>query len=194
MKRHDEQREKRKRTVLSVIIVLIMSLSVLGYMIDRQDSSSNKYNGFKFIQTSKGWKTNVDGAELYFYYTPNQVENINLSEEIINLLRNGIQFYQTSNVSSASKQTIALVEFELNEIFLRQNKYAVNSFTTENEFSLPIITCLNATQYNIILLYEKSNETNVLNNRYCINVRARNDNDFLALKDRIAYTLLGVMD
>jgi hypothetical protein len=194
MKRHDEAKDKRKQMFMSLFIVAIMSLSVLGYMIGKDSNDSSKYNGFSFIKTQKGWKTEANNKEIFFGYHPSQVSNINISKEIIQKINNSFQIYTTSDENSLNKQSIALSQFEFSNIMQDYNKYTVIAFTDQNNFNKPIITCANATSFVPVIMFEKYNQTEVTESGNCIYFRSRSDADFIALKDRVLYGVLGIIN
>jgi len=193
MKRHNEEKEKKKRLFMSLFIVAIMTLSVLGYMIGRNGEDVTTYKSFKFFKSNNMWATKIDGKNVLFHYHPSQVDYMNISPSIIEKINNSLQIYQTSDENSNNKQAIALAQFEIVQQLSLMNKFFVNGFTAENQYNLPIITCLNATENIPVLMFTKYNETTVEDENNCIYVKARSDNDFIALKDRILYGVLGII-
>ena len=194
MQRHDEAKEKRKQMFMSLFIVAIMSLSVLGYMFGKDSSEPSKYKNFKFVRTQRGWEAKLNDQKLIFNYHPSQVEQINVSKAIIEKLNNSVQIYLTSDENSKNKQAIALAQFELSNIFSKYNKYLTVGFTDKNNFNFTVITCANATAYIPVILFEKYNTTEVSESNNCLLLRSRSDQDFIALKDRILYGVLGIID
>jgi len=193
MKRHNEEKERKKRLAMSLFIVAIMTLSVLGYMAGRNGEDTTTYKSFKFFKSSNMWATKINGNNLLFHYHPSQVDYINISSSIIQRINNSLQIYQTSDENSTNKQAIALAQFEIVQQLSFSNKFIVNGFTDENQYNLPVITCLNATENIPVLMFEKYNETSVGEENNCILIKARSDNDFIALKDRILYGVLGII-
>lgn len=194
MKRHDEAKEKRKQIFMSTFIVLIMSLSVLGYMVGREGEDVTKYNGFKLFKVDNQWATKISGKQYLFYFHPTQVERINVSKSIIEKINQSMQIYLTSDENSTNKEAIALTQFEISNSWSQNNKYIVDGFTKNNKYSKPVITCLNATSYIPVLMFEKYNVTEISEENKCIFLRARSDQDFLALKDRLIYGVLGIIN
>jgi hypothetical protein len=194
MKRHDEVKEKRKKLAMSIFVVAIMTLSVLGYIVvQNTGQSTTTYKDFKFLNVNNQWYTKIGGKNILFDYHPAQVEYINVSKTIIDRINSSVQLYQTSDVNSSDKQAIALAQFDIVQDLSLRNQYAVNGFTTENEFNLPVITCANSTQYVPVLMYQRSNETDIYDKDNCIILEARSDSDFIALKDRILYGVFGII-
>lgn len=66
-------------------------------------------------------------------------------------------------------------------------------FTTNNTFDMPIITCEDATPVVPIIYFKQSNQTKVSLEENCIIVEARNNIDILRIKDRLLYSMLGII-
>ena len=170
-----------------------MTMSVLGYMIGKDSEDSLKYNDFKFFIVGNMYKTEVNGNSIYFNYNPLQIESIEIEDSIIEKLKNSVQIDTTSGVNSSYKESIALAQFELVNYLSSNNQFLRTGFTTENEFNLPVITCLDSSESVPVLMFEKSNETKIYSEGNCIILNARSENDFLALKDRILYGVFGII-
>ncbi|TKJ17603.1 hypothetical protein CEE44_03655 [Candidatus Woesearchaeota archaeon B3_Woes] len=195
MRRHEHKREKKKRLYMSLFIVMIMTLSVLGYMIGSgyEDQTKFEYNDFKFNQITNRWKTKINNYDVIFDYSPLQVEHINITPNIIERIKNSPQIDTTSNINSSFKEAIALAQYNLAQLLALNNNFLRGGFTTENEFNTSIITCEGATQYIPVLLFEKSNQTKIYEENNCIIIKARSEQDVIALKDRLAYGVFGII-
>ena len=87
MRTRESKKHKRKQLFMTLFIVLIMTSSVIGYMFGRDTTTSTKYNDHKFKSTNNRWITKVNNKELLFHYFPDQVDNLNMSEDIITILK-----------------------------------------------------------------------------------------------------------
>jgi hypothetical protein len=170
-----------------------MSLSVLGYMIGKEGDVTTKYNNFKFSKSNNQWATKVDGKQFLFHYHPTQVDSINISKHIVEKINNSYQLYQTSDENSTYKEAIALAQFEILNSLSQRNKYIVNGFTKPSKFSLPVINCFNATITVPVIIFEKSNITEISEENNCIFLRARSESDMISIKDRLLYGILGII-
>ena len=193
MRRNDNKREQRKRLFMSLFIVAIMTLSVLGYMIGRGSEETTKYNNFRFNKANNKWVTKIDKRDVRFDYFPSSVEDINITGEIINKIKNSIQMDVTSDVDSEFKEQISLFQFELAYALSVTGQFIRRGFTSENEFNISVITCENATEYIPVLMFEKTNKTEVYREDNCIIISAKTESDFTALKDRILYGIFGII-
>ena len=195
MRRNKHQREKKKRLYMSLFIVVIMTLSVLGYMIGSgfEDQTKLKYNDFKFNKINNRWKTQINNYDVTFDYSPPQVEHINISLNIIERIKNAPQIDTTSDINSKFKEVIALSQYNLAQLLALNNNFLRGGFTTENEFNTSIITCETATQFIPVLFFQKSNETKIYEENNCIIMKARSEQDVIALKDRLAYGVFGII-
>ncbi len=195
MRRHEHKREKKKRLYMSLFIVVIMTLSVLGYMIGSgfEDQTKFNYNDFKFNQINNRWKTKINNYDVTFDYSPLQVEHINISSNIIERIKNSPQIDTTSNINSSFKEVIALSQYNLAQLLAVNNNFLRGGFTTENEFNTSIITCNNTVSYIPVLFFQKSNETKIYEENNCIILKARSEQDVIAIKDRLAYGVFGII-
>ncbi|MCK4522245.1 MAG: hypothetical protein KAU20_06730 [Nanoarchaeota archaeon] len=194
MRRHDEKREKRKRLFMSLFIVAIMVFSVAGYMIGRGSSESTEYNGFKFTRKNNYWVTDINDIEISFDYFPTEVENINISSRIIDRIKNSREVDITSDFNNSFKEGISLAHLKLSMILSNINIYVRKGFTANNTYDMPVITCEDATDFIPVILFEKYNKTGVYEDGNCIIVRAKSEIDFIAVKDRILYSVFGIIE
>lgn len=195
MRRQEHKREKKKRLYMSLFIVVIMTLSVLGYMIGSgfEDQTKFNYNDFKFTQINNRWTTKINNKDVVFDYPPFQVENINVTTSIIEKIKNSPQIDTTSDFNSTFKEIIALAQFGLAQTLAINNQFLRSGFTTKNEFDLPVITCDNATTFVPVLIFQKSNETIIYEENNCIILKAKSNQDLIALKDRLLYGVFGII-
>ncbi|MFH2027934.1 MAG: hypothetical protein ABIJ08_02235, partial [Nanoarchaeota archaeon] len=174
----------------------IMISSVFGvifYGFGSQDTTL-KYKNLKFTREDSGWSTTINNQRVFFDYFPEELENINISSEIVDMLKNKYEIDVTSEINSTFKDTIALAEYNmaqvLNDIL---SVYLRPGFTQENEY-LPAITCSDATLSVPLIYFIHSNQTSITLDGDCIIAEAINDNDFLRIKDRILYSILGIIE
>jgi hypothetical protein len=71
--------------------------------------------------------------------------------------------------------------------------FVVKGFTSENEFAKPIITCDNATFYVPVIYFKKSNQTVISLENNCIIAEAYRGEDLVKVKDRLLYSIFGVI-
>ena len=70
----------------------------------------------------------------------------------------------------------------------------VNGQISENEiYNYPIITCDNATEFIPVIYLKKGEETQIYTEGNCIIAEAAFEQAFIALKDKLMYTILGIL-
>lgn len=185
---------KRNKIIWTVIIVVLMSSSIFGYAMFGAEEQTT-YNKFKFTKTQAGWQTKINKEIIQFYFHPSEVENLNLSSDIIDVIRDKSMIYLTFNPDEEELGFIDLARFDLANIFLNNLDIYTESATTKNSTpNFPIIDCSDATDSIPVLKLMLSNSTEFEKQDNCILLKARTGQDILALKDRLLYSLLGVME
>lgn len=189
MRKKHEKKNKMGIWVI-IFIVVIMLTSTIGYVF--KGGSKEKYNDFSFSRTDDGrWYTEINGKQLAFDYFPSELENINLSAEIIDKIKSTRMIYFTHDPENRYREDIAL----LKEIFWPYFQiYADNGLTVENTFNLLVIDCDNATISLPVVYFKESNQTGFYLDNNCIICELRSGEDFTALKERLLYSLFGVME
>jgi len=193
MRNEEAKHERKKKIFMSVFIVAIMTLSVLGYMFGENSSEKIKYNGFNFFVENNKLATKINDKTFYFEYSPEKITSINISPEIISKLKNNFEIDMTSDPDSYSKEAIALVEFELSEALFNNNQFTRLGFLKTNSFNISIINCSSAKENMPVIVFEDYNETFASINENCIFLKAKSEQDFTLMKDRLLYGILGIV-
>ncbi len=189
MRKKHEKKNKMGIWVIILIVVLMLT-STIGYVF--KGGSKEKYNDFSFSRTDDGrWYTKINGKQFAFNYFPSDLESINLSSEIIDKIKNTNMVYFTHDPENHYSGDIAL----LKEMFWPYFQiYADNGLTLNNTFNLPVIDCDNATTALPVIYFKESNQTGFYLDNNCIICELRPGEDFTALKERLLYSLFGVME
>ena len=193
MKREEKKSFWSKRNMVSLFIVFIMVSSAIGYMWDREGARREEYNGYAFVIKESQWVTKIDKNEVGFDYFPTEVEDVNVSSEIINRISNTLEIDATYDVNDSYKEGIALAQQRMDEALLLKSLYLRKGMTGENEFELPIITCKNATSSVPVIYFKRSNQTEIILEGNCIIAKARTEADFIRVKDRLLYGMFGII-
>ena len=193
MRKKNKQKNNKIGLWAVIVIVILMLSSTIGYVF--KGNSNKKYGDSSFSRTDDGtWYTKINGKQIAFNYFPSDIEDINLSNEIINKIKNTSMVYFTYNPENNYREGIAVINLELTNILLRDFKvYSANGLTKNNTFNTPIIGCNNATTLIPVIYFNESNQTNIYLNNNCIVLNGRTGNDFLALKERLLYGLFGII-
>jgi len=190
-----KEKKQKMNLFLVIFISLIMVSSIFGIMFSgyRQNQFSIKYNGIRFVRENNQVLTTINDKKLFFDYFPTEVEQIELSQDIKNALINKPEIDTTSEVNDTFSEEIALAQYNMPLALNSFNIYTRSGFTTTNKFNLPVITCEDSTQAVPIIFFKQSNQTKITLENNCIIAEARNNIDILRIKDRIIYTLLGII-
>jgi 6-pyruvoyl-tetrahydropterin synthase len=190
--------KKKKEFYLSLIIVFLMVSSIFGIMLGGGLGGNNakyEYNGLKFARTSNNqFYTKINNQDVFFYFFPKELENINLSKEVIDKLRNSYEIDLSSDFDSPAKQTIAQAQFVFERLTQKlTNKYIVTGFLKPTPYGHPVITCLNATTKPVIVYQYSKDESNIEQKGNCIILKASAPEEFIKYTERIIYALVGIM-
>jgi len=191
------RRKKSKKVPLIVgsIIVFLMISSVFGVMFGGyyDQASKIKYGEYTFEAENGKYTTKIDGEYYKFDYSPDFIEDITVEQNALNKLSDSPQMKFAYDYQSDSAKQIALSFFELQNNFLT-SKHIVLGSTLPNNFGHQIVNCENATEFIPVLLFQEGDETRLYIEGNCIIGEAVTADEFLVLKDRIAYSILGVME
>jgi len=188
-----QKKKERSKVGPSLFIAFIMIFSAFGVIFYGFASPNAKleYNGYTFKQSTEGYAVKVQGQEYVFSNYPESLESINMSAGIFDLLSNKRMIFMTYNESQPAVGEIAASQFELQRSFQRMGGYSQNALTHDNRYGLPVITCVNATQFIPVIEFREG-DTGIVTEGDCI-IASGTYQDFNAIKDRLLLGMLGVM-
>lgn len=191
-----ESRWFNKKVVIVYFIAFIMIFSIGGFIITfNTPVSSERYNEFAFVRQGSLWITTINKVPIPFHYHPEQIVFYDIDQSIIDRLKNTKAVLVTFDPNSTSVQTLELVRFELREDFPRLFNIFVGEGILKEDplYNLPIITCENATEFIPVITFEENNLTGIEMEDNCIIIKGINE-EFLKMKDRILYGMLGIIE
>jgi hypothetical protein len=194
-RRYNKDNKSKKNLVLSLFIVVIMTLSVGGYIMGSGfDSTTVRFNGIKFVGGNNNWVAKINGQKINFEYLPENLLSINVTDSIIDKLKASPQIDFTSNLTDEYAESIALFHFEFLDTLSKTTKqYLRKGYTTDNEFDLPVITCSDATSFVPVIYIEKSNQLKISEINNCIILSYKNQDDIVAIKNRILFGMFDII-
>ncbi len=190
------EKKEKKRWGLIAFIVLIMvgtSFSVVVYYGFQSQSQAAKYNGIKFSNMGNIWIANINGRQAAFSFLPADLADIKTSGDIFGMLQGKFEIDSTSEVNSTFKESIALAQHQMGLTLEKYDIYLRKGFTSNSTFNLPVIACNNTTQNVPVIYFKFSNSTNINVNGNCVIAEASTATDFIRVKDRLLYGILGVI-
>jgi len=182
-----------KRNVIALFIVFIMVFGAGGVVVDQLAKESYEYNGIRIVLKNNLWTAKADGKEFVFNYLPTDVEQISMSTEIGDRLANTLELDFTSDADDKDKQVIAYSQFVLSKELEKKGIYFRTGFTGDNEFNQTIIKCNNDAPHVPILYLKNGENVSITSEGSCIVGQASNEIDFIRIKDRIMYRILGII-
>jgi len=186
---------------MAVFIAAVMILSIGGVFLSNPDSESDyTFNGYNFKSSNNLWITKIDGKETAFYFLPEQVANLNVSEQALTIIKNSQGLIVTSNSiqdPESRLQALDIFKLDFTNAYLKAypNKKAGIAFTQKAINSrLPVLTCDNSTYLFPVISVDFSNETNIkVDKDYCIIVSAADEYSLLSLLDNLRYRILDIL-
>ncbi len=189
-----DKKERKKWGLILFIIFIMIGTSVSFVFFGFSPATERvKYNGVSFVNNGNIWIAKINGNEAAFSFLPGEVENINMSYDISQRLQNKFEIDATYDLNSTYKEPIALAQHQMGLTLAAYNIFVRKGFTTNNTFNLPIITCDNATINVPVVYFRHGNATNINVDNNCIIAEASSNADFIRVKDRLLYGMLGVI-
>jgi len=190
-----KDKAEKKRWGLIFFIVLIMvgtSFSFVFYGFSG-DSEKVKYNGATFVKFPDRWEAKIDGKQAAFTFLPSEVESIAALDDSFKTLQGKPEIDFTYDLNSTYKESIALAQHQMELTLSAYDVYVGKGFTANNTFNKPIIRCIDATFNVPVVYFRQGNTTNIHDENNCIIAEASANADFIKVKDRLLYGILGVM-
>ena len=183
-----------KRNIVAVFIVLIMVFSFGGLVIDQIAKEKHEYEGFRFLLQNNKWFLEIDANEFEFDSFPTEVEHISADPGVSDKLSNVLEIDITSDLNDTRSEAISLMQYSMSNELNKKRIYIRKGAISETDFNIPVITCKDATSSVPVIYVKSSNETRILLEGDCVIAESKNSVDFIKIKDRLLYAILGVMD
>lgn len=188
-----------KKMLISLFIVFVMVLSTFGFILSYQTGGGQReeYNGHKLTITEQGTKVKFNGKSIYFNNFPTQLEDINMSAELKDILKNAKMLTVVYNPGEEWAEAMAEVQYQAEQSLPKYTEiYVARGVTNAKDFNytLPEFTCKNATAGAPVLKLQEGNETEIILQNNCIIASAESENDFYRIYERILYVLVGIME
>ena len=193
-RQHDGEKGKKFLVYLIGFIMVFSVFGVIFFGFGDGGATSLRYNDFKFTSKGSFWSTTVNEREALFTYFPSDVESINVSNDLLNRLRNILEIDATSKFNDTFAKQISLAEYNMGLTLNNFNVFVRQGFTTESQYNFPVITCEDSTPFVPVIYFKSSNETKVYLENNCIIAEALRQDDVERIKDRLVYGILGIIE
>ena len=191
-----KKRVIRKEIIWSGVIAVIMVSSIFGVIFSSFASNQQKirYNDTVFERQGDYWVAKIGKQKIRFTYFPAEVDNIVFERVARDRIMNTKMVYLTSDLNDSLKKEIAVVQYSLQQTLLNNfGIYSVIAQETNSSYNLPVIRCVNATQFVPVLEFKYSNSTEIKLKGNCIKITADSTTEMLKMHDRIVYGLFGII-
>lgn len=196
LKYSSKKKETNKAIIYTLVLGGLMVLSVFGVIFYGGGSSqqTEEYGDWEFDRVQHGWVAKVNKQEVLFDYLPSEVEDLEVSPDVVALLKNTRGVIFTINPASENIQAQEYVRFQLREVFGRVLDVAsVNAIYNESEiYDQPLLSCLNATTFVPVVQFEDGDNSSIVREGDCIRVTGT-ESSTVALKDRLLYSLFEII-
>lgn len=195
--RKEENKYLSKRNVISLFIILIMVSSILA--IWQGSTSSNtipEYNGYEVQLEETHYVIALDIGDVYGYNYPSSLETISLENSYVQYLLSSSELYILFDPQDENIQVVEVLRSELAQRdFSGLGKSTGFAVTQANETyaSYPVLSCDTVTLPTLYLHTLNTTTTQISQDGGCIVLEAATWQDLVELKDRLVYTMYGVM-
>ena len=192
----------KKQLAMTVFIVFIMVFSIAGFVLNfnlDQSGQEIAYKNYKFKRLQNGvLLTKINGQEIPFTYFPTEVTGENdtaLPNGTLSRLRGKTMVFITYNPNESQADIMGSVAYDVEKALTGHYRVFVQpSFTIQTQYPLPAVTCANSTAYAPVLMLMQSNATQIISKGSCIIASAENEQEFVRIRDRLLYGILGVTE
>jgi len=189
-----EKKEKKKwGLILFMVFIMIgTSFSFVFFGFSSIDEKV-KYKELTFTNNNNIWIAKINGKEAAFSFLPSELEDIIALDDSIKILQGKFEIDVTYDLNGTFKESIALAQHQMGLTLAQYNIFVRKGFTANNTFNLPIITCNDSTLNVPVIYFMHGNSTKIDAENSCIIAEAKSNADFIMVKDRLVYGILGVL-
>lgn len=182
---------------MSVIIAGLMILSVIGFVLVDTGSSDykHKFGDYTFYRTQQGWRSKINGQDLFFNFLPDSVSQIPLDEITKTVLTSTPIIAVSYDPNDHSAQSMGQLQYYLEQllnplgkVFVQRGLINATAYPALSE-----ISCHNASKSMPVIVFEHQNLTQVISDDFCIRAQVASGQDLFMITDRILYVILGVL-
>lgn len=188
-----EKSEKKRWGMIFFILLIMVGMSFSLFSGFSGNAEKAKHNGITFTKFPDRWEAKISGQQAAFTFLPTDVEKIPISGDFAALLQSKPEIDITYDLNSPHNQSIALAQYQMGLTLQAYDIYVRQGFTSNNTFKMQVIKCRDATQNVPVVYFKYANSTNIHVNGSCVIAEASANSDFIKVKDRLLYGILGVI-
>lgn len=176
-----------KRKAMAWFIVIIMVLSVMGYMIGSffGEEEKTEYKDFNFVWVNNQWRLKAGGGEYYFQYLPQELENLTLKEEIdLNAQKIYLGFQPKDPINTDRAMNLAGYFLSNKGVVLQKA-----CITEKDCLDVPLLNCREKTG----IIFISGEKNSYIQDEKCLIITATDEGELEKLTERLIYKWLGVI-
>ncbi|MFW6383637.1 MAG: hypothetical protein ACOCZQ_03250 [Nanoarchaeota archaeon] len=190
-------------SALALFVIFIMIGSAIGFVMlgsptGGEEQGDRVYEDYVFSMTQDGlWVTEYENRHLRFHNLPNAVESIEIPREAIESILNAGTITLTFHPEDENIKFIEGTRMELEDQLQRELGIMVQTGVLENVEpyeEIPVIDCENATPQNVVIKMQTKDEQEISYENNCLQLNSNVGNSFYKMKDRLVYTLTGIIE
>jgi len=202
MKKRLPRKERKSRLGLYITLVLaaLMILSVFGIVQNQDAGQTYNYEGHKFVYNNRDYQydTKIDGVTVKFSNIPQDLLNLEVPSGAIEKLKAVEVISVSYDPQSVYAEMLGGMQKDLSEELYDHKKTIVQiGLLNATEYSLPEISCDDATPENPVLIFEivneTANKTGFIEKNNCFVVKGISQVEMIQYFDRIRYGLYDII-
>ena len=188
-------RKEKRKWGLIVFIIIIMIGTTFSFVFFGFQTQTDvaKYNGIKFVRYADRWEAKINGKRAAFSFLPAEVKDLNASGDFSKMLQNKIEIDVTYDSNDTYKESIALAQHQMGLVLSQYGIFVRKGFINNNTFNVPVIACKDASANVPVIYFKTANSTNIRVESNCVIAEASSEINFIKLKDKLLYGILGVV-
>jgi len=195
MGRRERRTDKRKKAIMTWLLIGIMIFSVGGILIGSNAGGPGgfdlNYEGFKFKVVDSYYSVKINDKERKFFFHPIDMFNVPVPSEAIAAFKASPVLVITFDPNSSEVETAEVSRYQLEQ---NLDKTIYSAVTQSSDlYNYPIVLCENATEQFPVIQLNAANITNITYNNGCLSVNS-NGIDMIKITEKVIYGILGVIN
>ncbi len=188
-----------KKNIMSLIIVFLMISSVLAIWQGSQSSSSNTiepYNDHDITFTDEGFFIESDYGDIQGYSYPSSLEAISFDAALVQYLRSSSQVIVLFDPNDSNLEYVEILrsDFAVDDFPALVQEVSFALTTNSSLYSYPVLDCASTPLPTLYIHTANVTSPRIYQDSGCVVLEAARWEDLFKLKDRVVYTLAGIMD
>ena len=192
------EKQNKMAWYIAGFLAAIMILSVFGVVLSNPSDTTQRFTygdySFSYNQKSFRYETELKEKKVSFDFLPQDVKDLSLDPETLKQLRLVSVLAVTYDPRDIDAQSLGEMQFYAEQDLYDSNSIFVQRGLTYAEgYSLPEITCANATPAIPVLTIQFANQSGFRAEGSCFFLEGISRNELKQYYDRIRYALYGVL-